>query len=233
MIKILQRLTQEFNNLIYEVIAYIHSPKDHVECNVPFVCQFSTPENAEPSLRGTLAPLEDNSWEQSGAVSQQRYSDWAFTMCGMASTAMVLGYFLNQRILPAVLAEDSLKHNVYMDDGDEISAMKYRQYASWIKKYGLTAEIYTRLSVRGLEHSLTLGKLVIVSVSPNIRGFNTAPTTQKGGHLVVVTGYNLANQTITINNPSGFTSTNTQQNQQLPVAEFRKYYAGRGIVVFK
>ena len=215
------------------MIARSQTQKEQVDCNVPFVCQFSTPENAEPSLRRTLVPLKDNSWKQSGAVSQQRYSDWAFTMCGMASTAMILECFLNKRILPAILAEDALKHGVYNDNSDEISAMKYRQYVSWIKKYGLTAEIYTRLTIRGLEHSLAMGRLAIVSVSPNIRGFNTAPTKQKGGHLVVVTGYNLSNQTITINNPSGFTSTKTQQQHQLLITDFKKYYAGRGIVVSK
>lgn len=229
--KILRRLAQELKNLTYEITSSFQIPKGRTHFDVPYVCQFSIPENAEPTLKKTLVPVEDPEWAASGATSPKRYSDWAFTMCGMASTAMILDYFLNSKLLPAVLAEDALLHQVYTNESASISDMRYRQYVTWVSNQGLRATFYTRLSVRGLEHALTNGKLAIVSVNPNIRGFDTAPLTQKGGHLVVVTGYDLNDKTITINNPSGFSSSNTQHHHKLPLEVFEKYYAGRGIIL--
>jgi uncharacterized protein YvpB len=149
----------------------------------------------------------------------------------MASTSMVLEFLTKSKILPAILAENALLHDVYAKDNGGISDMRYRQYVDWVCNYGLQAKFYTRLSLRGIQHALSKRKLVIVSVNPNIRGFDTAPTSQKGGHLVVVTGYDHNNKTVTINNPSGFTSTNTQHNHKMQLETFFEYYAGRGIII--
>jgi hypothetical protein len=69
------------------------------------------------------------------------------------------------------------------------------------------------------------------SVNPNIRGYRTAPSNQKGGHLVIAVGYNLADGTIAINNPSGFVNSRTQIKHTLSVEEFSRSYAERGIVI--
>jgi hypothetical protein len=109
--------------------------------------------------------------------------------------------------------------------------MKYREFAEWISSYVLKAQVYTKLNIKGIQYALSNGRMVIASVNPNIRGYDTATLNQKGGHLVVVTGYNLKENTITINNPSGFYSTKTQIGHTLSVPNFFKYYAGRGIVI--
>ena len=72
----------------------------------------------------------------------------------------------------------------------------------------------------------------MVSVNPNIRGYETAPEKQKGGHLVLVTGYNETDNTIIIHNPSGFVSQNTHANHTLTIDRFRMYFAGRGISLY-
>jgi uncharacterized protein YvpB len=199
--------------------------------DVLYVCQFARPEQAEPSLEGQLNPVDDPYWHETGAVSPERYAEWAFTMCGMASALMALKYFGKNTKLVAQLAEDALKHGVYSEEDGELSAMKYREFVTWIQKHGLQAQIYTRLSVRGIQYALSRGRLVIISVNPNIRGYATAPTGQKGGHLVLVTGYDVGKNTITINNPSGFASSDTQVRHQILIKEFRRYYAGRGILL--
>lgn len=199
--------------------------------DVPYVCQFATPESAELSLTKQLPPEEDRHWGDTGAASPRRYSQWAFTMCGMASVAMALRYFKNNHTKIVQLAEDALKDGVYVENTKEISSMRYKEFASWIRKYALRAEIYTKLSARGIQYALTQGKLVIVSVNPNIRGFDTASLIQKGGHLVLITGYDRMVGTISLNNPSGFVSLNTQIKHHIPLKDFIRYYAGRGILV--
>lgn len=229
--KVISRLFQEIKNFIYELQARSSAALSKVKYETPYVCQFAKPEHSELSLKKELAPIDDPYWKETGATSPERYAEWAFTMCGMASAAMALGYFKGTDIKPAKLAEDALKHGVYVEEPTMLSSMRYAEFTKWIKNYGLRADIYSRLSIKGIQYALSQRKLVIVSVNPNIRGYDTASKTQKGGHLVLVVGYDRQLGTILINNPSGFLSTNTQVGHALTVGEFRKYYAGRGIVL--
>lgn len=231
--RIINGILQQIKNLAYECVARFSHIPNKVNYDISYVCQFAKPEHAELSLKKELNPIDDPHWAETGASSPKRYAEWAFTMCGMASTAMALSHFHNKKIKPALLAEDALLHGVYTESEKELSAMKYKEFAKWIKKYDVHADIYTKLSIKGIRYALSKGRLVIISVNPNIRGYNTAPTDQKGGHLVLVTGYDLNNKTIRINNPSGFVSNNTQINHELPEKQFLSYYAGRGIVIQK
>ncbi len=229
--KVLNKINQETKNVLYKLKSNFSAIKNKVENNVPYVCQFSIPENAEPILRKELKTIDDLNWEVTGASSKEEYEKWAFTMCGMACTSMILDFYKGEKIKPVVLAEDALKNGVYEVEGEIISNMKYREFANWVDKYNLKAEVFTKLNIKGIQYALSNENLIIASVNPNIRGYDTAPLNQKGGHLVVVTGYNLKENTITINNPSGFRSTKTQVGHTLLVLDFLKYYAGRGIVL--
>jgi hypothetical protein len=154
-------------------------------------------------------------------------------MCGMACLSMILQHFYSKTIRNVELANDALANGVYDIANNEISGMKYQPFVKWIEKFNLLADVYSKLSIKGIQYALSHSKLVIVSVNPNIRGFNTSPQDQIGGHLVLVVGYDLRNSTITINNPSGFESTQTQKNHTMSIDNFNKYFAGRGIVVYK
>lgn len=229
--RIISKLEQEIRNVLYEVRARTASIPLRVVYEVPYVCQFALPEHAELSLKKQLLPVDDEFWQNTGAASPERYAQWAFTMCGMACTCMALEYFKGVKVKVAELAEDALRGGVYTEGPSEISNMRYAEFAEWIKGKGIEATVYTRLSLAGIRYALSEGKLVVVSVNPNIRGYDTAPTTQKGGHLVLVVGYDTEKDTITINNPSGFVSTDTQIKHTLKVEEFMRYYACRGILL--
>jgi hypothetical protein len=144
---------------------------------------------------------------------------------------MALQHMTETAHKPATLAEDALLHGVYVESESDLSSMKYKEFAKWIRAYGIVASVHNRLSIRGIHYALSHGSLVMVSVNPNIRGYDTAPQDQKGGHLVLVTGYDLGKGKITLNNPSGFTSTDTQIAHTLSLKDFQKYYARRGIVL--
>ncbi len=229
--KVLRKLSQEIKNVTYEFRVRVCSISNVVNRTVPYVCQFARPEHAELSLKKKLSAINDPFWQETGALSPARYAQWAFTMCGMASVAMIIEYFKNKKIKVVELAEDALQNGVYRDEKNELSDMRYREFGQWVTKYGLRACVYTKLSTKGIRYAVSKGKFVIVSVNPNIRGYDTALTSQKGGHLVLVTGYDLSGGTITINNPSGFVSSNTQIGHAIKEEEFIRYYASRGIVV--
>ncbi|MBL4644250.1 MAG: C39 family peptidase, partial [Candidatus Pacebacteria bacterium] len=146
-------------------------------------------------------------------------------------TSMALQYSKGNNKGIVSLAKEALKHEVYDKEFSGISDMKYKEFANWIGNYGVRAEVYTRLNIRGLYKLLSDGNLVMVSVNPNVRGYKTAEAHQKGGHLVLVIGYDKKMKTLTLHNPSGFVSHSTQENHTISVREFIKYYAGRGIAL--
>jgi len=227
--KLTQKLTSELKNLELLAQSFFSKGKDKVENEVPYVSQFAHPEYAEKILKDNVSETSDPDWRKTGAVSVDEYARWVLTTCGMACTAMALRFFNDQPVEVITLAKDALTHDVYKVDGSELSSMHYREYADWVKKYRLKAVVYSRLSIAGIQKLLSSGHLVIVSVNPNVRGFETANNKQKGGHLVLLTGYNKLTKTITLHNPSGFVSNNSQVNQTLSTGDFISHYAGRGI----
>ena len=58
---------------------------------------------------------------------------------------------------------------------------------------------------------------MIVSVNPNIREYETASNDQRGRHLVLVTGYDKQQGTMTLHHSSEFKSQDTQEYQAIPV----------------
>lgn len=216
---------------MFEITAQVSLIKDSVVNDVPYVSQFATPEFAERILKDKVPKESDPAWQTVGAVSPEEYSKWVTTQCGMACTAMVLEHYGKEAPGITTLAKDAFAHGVYQELGDELSGMRYQEFCEWVTKHDLEARFFTRLSLRGIQYALSQGGLVIASVSPNIRGYNTAPASQIGGHLVLITGYDLSNSTITINNPSGFISTNTHKAHTLSVTDFLHHYAHRGIIL--
>ena len=229
--KYFDRVVSELRNRRLLIHLLFINSKDRVSLAVPYVIQFAHPEYAEKILRDDVERSEDPWWKKTGAKSPKEYATWVLVVCGMACTAMALDYFKRKREGIISLAKDAMDHGVYQKLPNGISDMRYREFACWIKEYELRAEIYTRISLRNIQKLLTEGKLVVISVNPNIRGYATACTNQKGGHLILITGYNKADGTITFHNPSGFLSQSTQENHMILIKEFYKYYAGRGIAL--
>lgn len=228
--KVVDRLLQELRNIVYEFTAQTSTIESSQLLDVPFVGQYARQEHAEVYVDGKLRKIDDPYWRDSGASSPGHYAMWASALCGMACTAMCIKFFLHKSVLPITLAEDALLHGVYKRSSEDISAMNYREYAAWVHHFNLLAQVNTRLSFRGICYAIANGKLAIVSVNPRIREKTCAPK-EKGGHLVLAIGYNKANRTITIHNPSGFVSNGSHMGHTLSFKEFEKYYAGRGIII--
>lgn len=220
------------DDVVNEIRSRITYIPNVVGYDVPYISQFARPEDVENIIRGKMATIDDPYWGLTGANSSEEYVLWARAMCGMASTAMIIGYYFKDKEVKLLdLSRDALAHGVYRNEFGTISNMQYGEFAKWIQKYNLRAEVYSRLSIRGIKLALANKKLPLVSVNPNIRGYVTSSPDRKGGHLVLITGYNSLRHVLILNNPSGFTSLKTQMRHEITEKEFRKYYAGRGIFV--
>jgi len=229
--KLIKKLQSELQNIRLAINVLFSKQKEQVKNNVPFVSQFAHPEFAERILKDGAEIKSDPNWRATGAESAEEYNEWVLTICGMACTSMVLQYLKKRKVPIVTLAKDAKIHGVYKERNGQLSSMHYKEFANWIQSYDIHATVFTRLGVGGLQQLLTEGDVVIVSVNPNIRGYTTVDTTQCGGHLVLITGYDKKENTLTFHNPSGFTSCNTQENHTVLVPNFLKYYAGRGIAL--
>lgn len=229
--KLINKLQSEFDNIHLGISALFSIQKNQVENDVPYVNQFANPNYAEKILKEGVDKASDPNWKDTGATSPEECAKWVLTTCGMACTSMALQYFKKRTEGIITLARDAKTHGVYKEHNHELSSMHYKEFVDWVKSYGTQAKVYTRLSIRGLQKLLSAGDIVIVSVNPNIREYETVSDKQRGGHLVLVTGYNKTKNYVTIHNPSGFASQNTQQNHIVTVPKFLKYYARRGITL--
>ncbi len=225
------KITQLLRNITLVGRSFFVRTPDRVRNSVPYVSQFANPAWAEMVLKDGQPLSKDMLWPESGAETIAEYEQWALNACGMACASMAISFFTKKDYPVVKLGRDALRAGVYTQEDDGISTMQYRPFTKWIAKFGITGKVYTKLTLRGLHTLLAQDALVIASVNPNIRGYNTVPNTQVGGHLILVTGYNKTDNTVTFHNPSGFENSQSQSYHTVPLKEWHIYFAGRAIAV--
>jgi len=85
------------------------------------------------------------------------------------------------------------------------------------------------MSQKELMHELSQGNYVIAGASPEIRNPHSKPRV-KGGHLVLMLGYDTSKREFYFHNPSGI-SKETQEYAAISFEDFKKFFSERGIVV--
>lgn len=111
-----------------------------------------------------------------------------------------------------------------------IEGLFYKGFCKYIEKeFGLNGKIKNLLTINEICLAIGNGKDVIASVSPRIRNKEDS-VVKKGGHLVLITGYDLINKKISIHNPSGY-FRKSQEDYWLTFKEFNKFFANRGIII--
>ncbi|MBP6115439.1 MAG: hypothetical protein KBC57_08075 [Neisseriaceae bacterium] len=199
---------------------------------LPYVPQWASAHAIPQILSGELALIDDPLWADSGAPTPAAYAEWASHICGMACLRMILGQRLGLAQAPSLFAlkDQCLAHGGYVQDGDRIKGLYYRPFIDWVRThYGLFAELKEHTPIRTLLPHLGTSHAFMASVHPSIRTPQNDPPHQ-GGHLILVYGFDSAHDTLTFHNPSGHLPS-TQQAVRMTVANFERFYAGRGILV--
>lgn len=196
--------------------------------DVPYYCQWESPELVAGFLDGSLAAADDPRWAASGARTPREYAFWSFRACGMACLKMLLAA-RGQPVPPTMrLIERGLACGAYVVDGDAVHGMIYRTFAGWVsREYGITTEVMPELPVSVLAREAAAGAVVIASVHPWIRWPERTPPAG-GGHLVLVT--RASDGMLMLNNPSGLPGE-SQHGARIRVADFARFFAQRGILV--
>lgn len=205
--------------------------KEKVQLDIPYFSQWESAELVDDILNKHISAREDPKWKNSSAENLDEYELWAINVCGMTCIKMVLRKELGLEIPLVATAKDSVRYGCYIPKDKEIDGLFYDPAVGFLRdKFGLDVEVYRKLGIKKIKEEITKRNYVIVSVNPEIRDPNKDITKPKGGHLVLVTGFDDIEKTISIHNPSGYFGK-SQINFTLLQKTFQKYFAGRGFII--
>jgi hypothetical protein len=207
-------------------------PQRFLHKNVPYFSQWETPELAEKIINKEISSEEDPKWKGSGAATKKEYANWSWSGCGMACTKMLVAHLHEEDIPLVELGKKCANYGGYTLPVEDSVGLIYGPYTKFLaEEFKLTAEAVIPLIVPEIIEALSAGKYVIASVSPKIRHVSDKPVT-RGGHLILMLGYDLDKSLLYFHNPSGFTRE-TREYTSISLSGFKKFFGGRGILVGK
>lgn len=190
----------------------------------------------------------DPLWKRSGAKTREEYTIWSWSICGMACLKMILIDKYKKNYALVELGKKCLEYGGYKDNSSKydtaqlleegksipssyLDGLFYESFLRFIKKeFGLNGKIIRPMIIGDIIKSLSNQDYVIASVNSSIRNPKLKPKF-KGGHLVLVTGYDLNQRLLYIHNPSGFYNK-PQEHFPIGFEDFEKFFAYRGVVIY-
>jgi hypothetical protein len=198
---------------------------------VPYFSQWETPDMTMAVVEqgAQAALLKDPLWASSGAADVEEYALWAGNACGMACLKMILAARTGEALPTVRLALQCKDYGGYVVQPEGgIKGLIYAPFVQFVKeRFSLDAKVVTGISAKDIPDILHQAEFFIASVHHSIRWPETEPPS-RGGHLVLVTS--ATHETIRFHNPSGHVDT-ARENAELPLADFDRFFAGRGIAV--
>ncbi len=202
--------------------------------DVPYFCQFMSAGLVEKYINDKPSLATDPKWRESGAQTIEEYQMWTWSDCGIACFKMILNVISKDHKSPTIieLAKGAKQFGAFEDDPKMPSGLHYKEFCTYVSsEFGLSAKPEPTLGLQRIKYEISIGNYVISSVNPSIRNPESPTPVTRGGHLVLVVGYN--ENGIYIHNPSGYQSNNSQNRASVTYAQFRKFFSGRGIVIKK
>jgi hypothetical protein len=198
--------------------------------NVPYYSQWESNELVGKFVNGKLNSSKDPNWKTSGADSPAEYQLWSQNACGMACVKMILAYKTQKEIPIVRLGKKCLEYGGYKLRKKTIDGMFYHPFLEFIKnEFGLSGSIVEPLSIKDIETEIKKNNFAIASVHHSIRNPSSNPP-KKGGHLVLLLGFDSNKKRLYFHNPSGTTKI-SQKYAKITYKEFIKFFSGRGIVI--
>ena len=197
---------------------------------IPYRSQYASPALAGELQSGRRAYEDDPRWREFGARTPAEYRRWARCGCGMACLQMILAARGESQIAPiAELGRRAIPFGAY--EAEPPAGFGPLIYAGFVAfadaQFGLRARVAAPLSLDELAAAASGDEVVIASVSAEIRALAPDPA-RRGGHLVLV--HDFADGRVRFHDPAGDTPASSA-GVWLDLAEFARFYAGRGIAV--
>ncbi len=196
----------------------------------PYYSQWESPEMVSDLMQGKRRAEDDPKWRESGAKTEKEYALWSWSCCGMACLKMVLARRTGG-IHPIIsLAHEVEKYGGYRASEDFIDGLYYKPLCTYLQeKHQLSARPVPALPIHEIISALAKGEDVILSVVATIR-FPESQPPSRGGHLVLVVGYDLDKEELYIHNPSGFYGE-TQEAAPITFKQLKKFFDYKGVII--
>jgi hypothetical protein len=148
----------------------------------------------------------------------------------MACTKMLIAHTTGKVIPLVELGKKCTEYGGYTMPLRDSIGLLYKPYTTFVDKgFGWKARVAQGMSQKELMYELSQGNYVIAGVSPKIRDPDSKPKV-KGGHLVLMVGYDRIKEKFYLHNPSGISKA-TQEYAAVSFDDFKKFFSERGIVI--
>lgn len=206
---------------------------DYRISNVPYCCQFASPELVKDILEKRIDSINDPKLSIFGFDSNKEAAYWSWRICGICCLKMILNYY-GQEVSISELNKKGISFGGYDVEND--IGWYHAPLRNLAQSYGLKSSNYSYLKPASIADKIKNNQFVIASVNPEIiRGDNEISSFKKGGHFVLITGFKLKSHKIIgfyIHNPSG-DNTESRQDAFIGIDRFLASYGMRGIVLYK
>ena len=198
--------------------------------DVPYYSQWESSELVGKIIKSEISAQDDPLWKKSGAKTPQEYEYWAKNLCGMACLKMILKREFAKNIPIIKLGKKCAKYGGYIENEDTIDGLYYAHFKKFIAdEFGLKGKIFTPLSINNIIEEISSGHYVIASVNQKIRNPKSRPTS-KGGHLILMLGFDLDHEYLFFHDPSG-DQKNNQSYAKISFERFGNFFAERGVSI--
>lgn len=204
---------------------------DYRISNVPYYCQFASPDLSKDILEGKINTINDPNLSIFGFNSNEEAAYWSWRICGICCLKMVLNYY-NQNVSIAELTKKGISLGGYDVESDK--GWYHVPLCNLARSYGLECLNFNYVKPANIANKIRNHQFVIASVNPEIiRGDNEIGSLEKGGHFVLITGVRLKDHKINgfyIHNPSGDT-IKSRQDAYIKIDRFLAAYSMRSIIL--
>jgi len=205
-------------------------PRRFMHKNVSYFSQWESRGLVGEILSGSVKAEDDPKWRDSGAATKAEYAAWSWSGCGMACFKMILAHRSKISVPLVALGKACCHYGGYDMPLERSQGLKYAPFVKFAKNdFGITASAKAALPIIQIASELSRTRYVIASVHPSIRDATSKPKT-KGGHLILVLGYDLDRQLLYLHNPSGNSPT-SQEYVAISFKNFEKFFSYRGIII--
>ena len=201
--------------------------------NVPYYSQWESRDlTASVVAEGAKVALaRDPLWASSGAADLDEYVEWADHVCGMACLKMMLAARSGMVVPTLELARGCTDFGGYVIQPDgAIKGLIYAPFTRFVaERFGMRAEVVVDVEAADLPGIMARAEFFMASVHPGVRWPEREPP-GKGGHLVLV--HAATPERIVFHNPSGH-DRDSQEDAALAPEVFARFFAGRGVAVYR
>jgi hypothetical protein len=195
----------------------------------PYESQWGDLACNQPLIERGVSPATVFDWSTDGYPSEEAYLFWARHICGLACLRSVLRAWSPQHgdIAMFELIRRAEQRGALVRTADDVGGLYYRPFVEWVRgDFGIDGTVHPSTTAEELLGHVRAGGVALASVSSEIR-YPERPNTRRGGHLVLVHGFD--GDRVVLNNPSGVGAS--AENAGVDLRTFTRFFAERGVTL--